>query len=75
MKTANFDAAHFRWPDRPSSRYRLAADARRALQVISQWGGFDEDAAWQGAGQQRFEAAYADEDSIYEQLIHDTPLR
>jgi hypothetical protein len=35
----------------------------------------DRDDAWQAAGRRRFEAAYADEDSVYEQLVDDTPTR
>jgi hypothetical protein len=44
------------------------------LRVTLQWG-TPEDAAWRRAGQLRFESAYAEEDSVYEQLIDDTPAR
>jgi len=30
-----------------------------------------EDAAWREAGRTQFEAAYSDDDSVYEQLNHD----
>jgi hypothetical protein len=33
----------------------------------------DDDAAWREAGQGRFEAAYAEEDSVYESLISEKP--
>jgi hypothetical protein len=42
------------------------------VQVILHWGGADEDEAWRAQGRTRFEAAYADEDAIYEHLIHDS---
>lgn len=45
------------------------------IQVVLQWGISDDDAAWRAAGRRRFEAAYADDDSIYESLIHDPPTR
>jgi hypothetical protein len=33
----------------------------------------EEDNAWREAGRRRFESAYAPEDSVYEELIHDFP--
>ena len=45
------------------------------IQVVLQWGISEEDAAWRVAGRRQFEAAYADDDSIYELLIHDTSTR
>jgi hypothetical protein len=45
------------------------------IQVVLQWGISEEDAAWRAAGRRQFEAAYADDDSIYELLIHDTSTR
>jgi len=45
------------------------------VQVVLQWGGSEADIAWRVAGRQQFEAAYADEDSIYELLIPDTSTR
>ena len=43
------------------------------IQVVLQWGASDDD-AWRVAGRRQFEAAYADDDSIYELLIHDPPI-
>ena len=45
------------------------------IQVVLQWGISEDDPAWRAAGRQQFEAAYADDDSIYELLIHDTSTR
>ncbi len=45
------------------------------LQVVVLWETPDLDAAWRAAGRQRFEAAYAPEDAVYEQLIHEAPAR
>jgi hypothetical protein len=45
------------------------------IQVVLQWGISEDDAAWHAAGRRQFEAAYADDDSIYELLIHDTSTR
>ena len=45
------------------------------VQVVLRWGVSEEDATWRQAGRQQFEAAYADEDSVYESLIHDTSSR
>ena len=39
------------------------------LQIVVMWGPADIDDAWKAQGRQCFEAAYAPEDSIYEQLI------
>ena len=41
------------------------------IQVVLQWGICEDDAAWRAADRRQFEAAYADDDSIYELLIHD----
>jgi hypothetical protein len=35
----------------------------------------DEGSAWRSEGRKSFEAAYAPEDSIYEQLMDETPTR
>jgi hypothetical protein len=41
-----------------------------ARDVVLQWdGATDEDAVWRGQGRQRFEAAYAPEDAVYDQLM------
>jgi len=45
------------------------------LEIVLRWGTSDGDASWRAAGQQRFAAAYADEDSVYESLIDDPPAR
>jgi hypothetical protein len=45
------------------------------IQVVLQWGISADDTAWRATGLRQFEAAYADEDSIYELLIHDTSTR
>jgi hypothetical protein len=44
------------------------------LRVTLQWGESDGE-SWRSAGMRRFESAYSEEDSIYEQLIDDTPAR
>ena len=47
-----------------------------SLHVVLQWNAAtDEDAAWLAQGRERFEAAYAPEDSVYEQLMDETPTR
>jgi hypothetical protein len=53
----------------------IAAQVPRGetLQVVLHWGSSDDDADWHAAGRQQFEAAYGDEDSVYEALIHDAP--
>jgi hypothetical protein len=46
------------------------------LHVVLQWDSTtDEDAVWRAQGRQRFEAAYAPEDAIYEQLMDETSAR
>jgi len=45
------------------------------LRVVVMWENSDSDLAWRKAGRQRFEAAYAVEDSIYEQLMDDPAIR
>lgn len=45
------------------------------LQIVVMWGSSDIDDAWKAQGRQRFEAAYAPEDSVYEQLIDPTSAR
>jgi hypothetical protein len=45
------------------------------LQVVLVWDASAEDSAWRAAGRRQFEAAYAPEDSVYEQLIDDTSVR
>jgi hypothetical protein len=45
------------------------------IQVVLQWEISEDDTAWRTAGRMKFEAAYADDDSIYEQLIYDPSTR
>jgi len=45
------------------------------LRVVIMWDPSHLDLAWRTAGRERFEAAYAPEDVIYEQLIDDTAIR
>lgn len=45
------------------------------IQVVLQWGVSEEDSLWRVAGRRRFEAAYADDDSVYELLNHDPSPR
>jgi hypothetical protein len=42
------------------------------LRVVVMW---DSDVEWRSASRERFEAAYAPEDSVYEQLIDGPPNR
>jgi hypothetical protein len=42
------------------------------LEVVLRWGFSDEASAWQKAGRRSFESAYGADDSVYEQLIHET---
>jgi hypothetical protein len=41
------------------------------VEVVLAWGASDEEGAWRAAGRRQFESAYAPDDSVYEQLIHD----
>lgn len=45
------------------------------VQVMLLWGRTDEENEWCDAGRTRFESAYSPEDSIYEQLMHDSSPR
>jgi hypothetical protein len=45
------------------------------IQVVLQWGISDDGTAWRAAGRRQFEAAYADDDAVYERLIHDPSTR
>src|SRR6266851_303753 len=43
------------------------------LHVVLQWdAAADEDGVWRTQGRQRFEAAYAPEDAVYDQLMDET---
>jgi hypothetical protein len=48
---------------------------RERVQVVLRWGGADDEAKWRAAGRRAFEAAYSEDDSVYEQLIDDAPGR
>ncbi len=39
------------------------------------WDPDDSDGSWRTVGRERFEAAYAPEDAVYEQLIDDSTIR
>ena len=46
------------------------------LRVVLEWNAADaEDGAWRAQGRQRFEAAYAPEDAVYEKLMDESPIR
>ena len=46
------------------------------LQIVLRWDpAADEDGVWRTQGRQRFEAAYAPEDDVYDQLMDETPNR
>jgi hypothetical protein len=46
-----------------------------SIRVALKWGAPEEDDVWREAGRGRFEAAYVDEDSVYEALVIDPSLR
>jgi hypothetical protein len=47
-----------------------------SLHVVLQWNASTEDdRVWRAQGRERFEAAYAPEDCIYDQLMDETPTR
>ena len=49
---------------------------RESLHVVLQWdAAADEDGFWRAQGRQRFEAAYAPEDAVYDQLMDEPPTR
>jgi len=45
------------------------------VQVLLRWGASEDETAWREAGRRRFESAYSDKDSVYEELMHDPPSR
>ena len=76
MKTADFRgelAPNGQIAVPPEIASQVPAGAQ--IRVVLQWGVSEEDAAWRVAGRRQFEAAYADDDSIYELLIHDASTR
>ena len=66
----------------PSGQLTLPAEVAGQLSpgesfhVVLRWGASaDEDGVWRAQGKERFEAAYAPEDSVYDQLMDETPTR
>lgn len=49
--------------------------AGEPLRVVVMWQQSSLDTEWRDAGRRAFEAAYAPEDAVYEQLIDDPPTR
>ena len=45
------------------------------IQIVLQWGVPVEETAWREVGRRKFEAAYAEDDSVYEALIDDPSTR
>jgi hypothetical protein len=46
-----------------------------SIQVVLQWGISEDDTSWRSAGRRQFEAAYADDDAVYELLSDDPSTR
>jgi hypothetical protein len=53
----------------------LQAPPGAQVEVVVSWGVTEEENAWREARRRRFESAYAPDDSVYEQLIHDPSSR
>ena len=49
--------------------------AGEQIRIVVMWDPGDVDETWRKIGQQSFRAAYAPEDSVYEQLIDDSTIR
>jgi hypothetical protein len=49
--------------------------AGEQIRVVVMWEPATLDPAWRTAGRQRFEAAYAPDDAVYEQLMDDSATR
>ena len=46
------------------------------LHIVLRWdAAADEDGVWRTQGRERFEAAYAPEDDVYDQLMDEAPTR
>lgn len=76
MKTAGFTGGltthgHIAVPREIASQ----VPAGERIQVVLRWGVSEDDSDWRAAGRRPFEASYADDDSVYEQLIHDASSR
>ena len=76
MKTVEFEGTVA-----PNGQIAVPPDVARQIpagepvHIVVLWETSHLDADWRDAGRQRFEAAYAPEDSVYEQLIDDAPAR
>ena len=72
-------AIRFKGTVAPNGQIALPPDVARQipqgerLEVVLLWGASSGDSAWRAAGRRQFETAYAPEDSVYEQLIDETP--
>ena len=49
--------------------------AGEQIRIVVMWDGGDADGAWRTVSRQRFEAAYAPEDAVYDRLIDDPAIR
>lgn len=69
MKTADF-VAEIAQNGQIAVPAEIAAQIRsgETLEVILRWGDSADESAWGESGRRGFEAAYADEDSVYEEL-------
>ncbi len=45
------------------------------LDIVLRWGASDDEIAWRETSRPRFEASYAEEDSVYEELMDDASAR
>ena len=75
MKAVEFEgrlAADDRIEIPPEVARQVPEDSR--LRVILMWGEDDED-GWRKLAMERFTAAYAPEDSVYEKLVDEPPSR
>jgi hypothetical protein len=75
MKTADFRAELTNGQIAVPPEIASQVPPGEQIQILLQWGVSSDDAAWRATGRWQFEAAYAAEDSVYEQLIHDAPAR
>ncbi len=73
------ETADFRGEMRPDGKIEVPPEiasqipAGEKVAVLLTWGCCEEERAWQEAGLRCFESAYAPDDSVYKQLIHDPP--
>jgi hypothetical protein len=64
MKTGGF-----RGERTPNGEIAVPAEGEKVAVVLA-WDVSEQENGWLEAGRRRFESAYAPEDSVYEQLIH-----